>query len=152
AAEAEPVPIGRACPGEELFVIGEDGAETGAGEIGEIYIGGVGVSPGYWRDPEKTARAFVADPRPSGTGRRVYRTGDLGRIDADGLALFVGRLDTQVKSRGYRIELGEVESALASLATVRECAVVAVDDPAFGGSAICAAVVLTAGAGRKELR
>lgn len=150
--ESEPVPIGRACPGEELFVIDEGGREAAAGEIGEIYIGGVGVSPGYWRDPEKTERAFVADPRPSGSGERVYRTGDLGRIDADGLAHFVGRLDTQVKSRGYRIELGEVESALASLAAVRECAVVAVDDPAFGGAAICAAVVPAEGASRKELR
>jgi amino acid adenylation domain-containing protein len=151
-AEAESVPIGRACPGEELFVVGEDGSEAAAREIGEIYIGGVGVSPGYWRDGEKTERAFVADPRLPGSGNRVYRTGDLGWIDADGLAHFVGRLDMQVKSRGYRIELGEVESALASLATVRECAVVAVDDPAFGGAAICAALVLAEGATRKGLR
>jgi amino acid adenylation domain-containing protein len=150
--ESEPVPIGRACPGEEIFVMGEEGREADPGEIGEIYVGGVGVSPGYWRDPDKTGDAFVEDPRAPGSGNRVYRTGDLGRIDADGLAHFVGRVDTQVKSRGYRIELGEVESALASVAAVRECAVVVIDDAAFGGSAICAAVVLAEGAIRKELR
>jgi amino acid adenylation domain-containing protein len=122
------MPIGSACDGEELLVID-----------GEIYIGGVGLSPGYWRDPAKSAVAFV--PHPSRPGERVYRTGDLGRLRPDGLVEFIGRADTQVKSRGYRIELGEIEAALNSLAELRESAVVAIASQGFEQWQICCAYV-----------
>jgi non-ribosomal peptide synthetase component F len=61
--ETELIPIGRACAGEELLVLGDDLAPLPAGDIGDLYIGGVGLSPGYWRDDEKTAAAFVTDQR-----------------------------------------------------------------------------------------
>jgi acyl-coenzyme A synthetase/AMP-(fatty) acid ligase len=99
----------------------------------------VGLSPGYWRDPAKTAAAFL--PHPSRPGERVYRTGDLGRLRADGLVEFIGRADTQVKSRGYRIELGEIEAALNSLAELRESAVVAIASQGFEQWQICCAYV-----------
>jgi acyl-coenzyme A synthetase/AMP-(fatty) acid ligase len=135
----QPIPIGSGCDGEELLILDEELREAPAGEIGEIFIAGVGLSPGYWRDAEKTAAAFAPDPRPGREADRIYRTGDLGRVRDDGLTEFLGRADSQIKSRGYRIELGEIEAALNEIASVRECAVVAVDTGGFEGKAICCA-------------
>jgi len=89
---------------------------------GELYIGGVGVALGYWRNPERTASSFLEHPK---TGERLYRTGDLGRYLNDGNIELLGREDTQVKLRGYRIELGEIESHLAQAPGVREAVAVA---------------------------
>ena len=76
---------------------------------GQLYIGGIGLARGYWRDEEKTRASFVTHPV---TGERLYRTGDLGRYLPDGTIEFLGREDFQVKVQGYRIELGEIEAAL----------------------------------------
>ena len=133
ADPAAPIPIGTACDGEELLLID-----------GEICIGGAGLSPGYWRDPQKTAAAFV--PHPGRPGERLYRTGDLGRRRPDGCFELIGRADTQIKSRGYRIELGEIEAALASLAQLRESAVVAIRSSGFEQWQICCAYVPMPGA------
>ena len=137
--EREPIPIGEACAGEELLVLDARLQPTPAGEIGDLYIRGVGLSPGYWRDADKTRAAFV--PYPGGTGPqdRIYRTGDLARRGADGFTYFLGRADTQIKSRGYRIELGEIEAALHSLEGLRESAVVAIQSDGFEGWLICCA-------------
>jgi amino acid adenylation domain-containing protein len=137
-----PIPIGAACAGEELRVLDAQRCPVPAGEIGELYIGGVGLSAGYWREPEKTAAVFVTDA----AGVRLYRTGDLGRLGTDGLFYFVGRVDSQIKSRGYRIELGEIEAALHHIPEVREAAVVAVDTGGFEGAAICCAYAPAPGA------
>jgi amino acid adenylation domain-containing protein len=136
-SDTAPIPIGVACAGEELLVMDEDMQPTPPGEIGELYIGGVGLSPGYWQDPERTAAAFVPDPRRA--ARRLYRTGDLGWLGPDGLFYFSGRADSQIKHRGYRIELGEIEAALNAFKDLRECAVVAVASDGFEGTAICCA-------------
>ena len=141
---SQPVPIGTACAGEELLILDEDGSLAGDGVIGEMCIGGIGLSPGYWRDPETTAKAFVPDPRTGAAARRIYRTGDLARRDPDGLYHFIGRRDSQIKHRGYRIELGEIELAVMALPTVAECAVVAVPTEGFEGTVICCAAVLRA--------
>ncbi|HJR68885.1 MAG TPA: amino acid adenylation domain-containing protein [Gammaproteobacteria bacterium] len=135
-SEQQPIPIGTACAGEELLLLDEQRNPVADGDIGEIYIRGVGVSPGYWRDPVKTQGAFLGDAR---NGGRIYKTGDLGRRGADGLLYFCGRADTQIKSRGYRIELGEIESALNALPEVRESAVVAIASGGFEGTLICCA-------------
>jgi len=139
ASETDPIPIGVPCAGEELIVLDEDMREAPAGEIGELYLAGVGLSPGYWRDDEKTAAAFVQDPRSSDPAGRIYRTGDLAQWGDDGLVYFLGRADSQIKHRGYRIELGEIETAVNALAEIRECAVVGVDTGGFEGTAICCA-------------
>jgi amino acid adenylation domain-containing protein len=133
------IPIGTACAGEELVVLDENLDAVPPGEIGEILIAGAGLSPGYWRDRERTEAAFPPDPRPGHEGERIYRTGDLGRVRGDGLVEFLGRVDSQIKSRGYRIELGEIEAALNEIPHVRECAVVGVDTGGFGGTLICCA-------------
>lgn len=142
ASEDEVIPIGRACDGEELLVLDEALQPVPPGEVGDLYIAGAGLSPGYWRDPEKTRQAFL--PRP-GSGAtpddRIYRTGDLASIGADGLVRFLGRADSQIKTRGYRVELGEIETALHALGTLRECAVVGVPSQDFDGVAICCAYV-----------
>jgi amino acid adenylation domain-containing protein len=145
ADPSQPIPIGVSCANEELLILDEERREVPEGEIGEIYIAGAGLSPGYWRDEEKTAAAFVPDPRPGHEGRRMYRTGDLGRVREDGRIEFLGRVDSQIKSRGYRIELGEIEAALNAIPQVRECAVVGVDTGAFGGTEICCAYAAVRG-------
>ena len=143
----ESIPIGRACGGEELLVLDEDLDPVLPGHMGNLYIGGAGLSPGYWRDPEKTASVFLPDPRnPARTGisnqnPRLYRTGDLAWEDEAGCVYFVGRTDTQIKSRGYRIELGEIETALNSFDALQECAIVAIQAESFGGWMICCAYV-----------
>lgn len=91
ADETQPVPIGTACAGEELLVLDDQLRPAPPGEIGDLFIAGVGLSPGYWRDDAKTAAAFLPDPRHPGSGRRIYRTGDLARVDTDGLVHFLGR-------------------------------------------------------------
>jgi len=139
-ARAE-IPIGQACRGEELLVLDESLRPVPPGEVGDLYIGGVGVSLGYWGDPEKTQRAFPQYETPGGIRRRIYRTGDLARVDATGLVYYVGRSDTQIKSRGYRIELGEIEAALHTFPFLKDCAVVAVPSMGFDGMAICCAYV-----------
>jgi amino acid adenylation domain-containing protein len=145
ADPSQPIPIGVACANEELLLLDEERREVPEGEIGEIYIAGAGLSPGYWRDAEKTAAAFVPHPRPGHEGRRMYRTGDLGRVREDGRIEFLGRADSQIKSRGYRIELGEIEAALNAIPQVRECAVVGVDTGGFGGTEICCAYAAVRG-------
>jgi acyl-coenzyme A synthetase/AMP-(fatty) acid ligase len=143
--ESVPVPIGTACDGEELLVLDERLDPVPAGDIGELYIGGAGLSPGYWRDERRTREVFVPDPRPGREGERIYRTGDLARVDDDGLVHFLGRTDSQIKSRGYRIELGEIETALQALDGMRECAVVGVETGGFEGTAICCAYAAVEG-------
>ena len=135
------IPIGTACEGEELLVLDDHLRSTRPGEAGDLYIGGVGLSPGYWRDAARTDAAFIADPRGDQRPQRIYRTGDRARVDAEGLVYFLGRGDSQIKSRGYRIELGEIESALNAIEDLREGAVVAIESGGFEGALICCAYV-----------
>ena len=137
------IPIGAACGGEELLVLDDSLRPVPSGETGDIFIGGAGVSLGYWRDPERTAAAFL--PHPERPSERIYKTGDLGQIGDDGQVYFLGRSDSQIKSRGYRIELGEIESGMNAVAGVQECAVVAVGTGGFDGVAICCAYVPATG-------
>jgi amino acid adenylation domain-containing protein len=136
-----PVPIGVACPGESLLVLDASLQPVENGQVGDLYIAGAGLSPGYWRDPDKTDAAFVRRASADGGGARLYRTGDLARVGPGGQIDYVGRSDTQIKSRGYRIELGEIEAALHSLEELEESAVVAVPADGFEGWTICCAYV-----------
>jgi len=138
------IPIGEPCTGEELLVLDDTRHPVAPGEVGTLYIGGVGLSPGYWCDPQKTDAVFVR--AAAANPRRIYNTGDLARVGEDGLVYFCGRADSQIKSRGYRIELGEIEAALNTVAGVHEAAVVAVQSEGFENRAICCAYVSKAGA------
>lgn len=110
------IPYGRALDGQSMFVAEPGGWPAPAGVIGEICIGGAGLAKGYFGDPVLTGEKFVTHPQ---TGRRIYRTGDLGRYFADGAIEFIGRRDRQIKLRGHRIETGDIEAALSACAGVR---------------------------------
>src|SRR5439155_4607728 len=114
------LPVGRAMPGTDVFVVNGTGETLPANERGEIVIAGPNVSPGYLGRPDLTAAVFFED-----CGRRAYRTGDQGRF-RDGLLFFEGRMDSQVKLSGHRIELGDVEANLLALASVRDAVVIPV--------------------------
>src|SRR5262249_878211 len=144
-SEREPIPIGEACSGEELLVLDAQLRPAPEDEIGDLYIRGVGLSPGYWRDAEKTRSAFLPYPGGAGPRDRIYRTGDLAGRGGEGLVYFLGRADTQIKSRGYRVELGEIEAAFHSLPGLLESAVVAIQSDGFEGWLICCAYVPAAG-------
>lgn len=135
ASPTDSIPIGEACPGEALLVLRDDHTEAAVDEIAHLYIEGVGLSPGYWRDQAKTDAVFRTDLIEN---RRLYRTGDLAYASADGSVMFVGRADSQIKSRGHRIELGEIETALQTLDELTASAVVAIDLDHVDGAAIAA--------------
>ncbi len=134
------VPVGHPVPGVEVLLLREDG--TRAAVAGEIAIRSPHVALGYWRKAELTARAFLPDP--DGGDRRIYRTGDMGRVLPDGQLGFTGRRDFQVKIRGYRVELGEIEATIARHPAVQESTVVARPD-ATGEKVLVAYVVLAQG-------
>ncbi|MGW3472676.1 amino acid adenylation domain-containing protein [Saccharopolyspora sp. NPDC000995] len=117
--------LGTALPGVTVDIRDERLEPVAAGEIGEICIGGAGLARGYLRPAQPGAAGFTALG-----GARIYRTGDLGRLDSDGGLQFLGRLDDQYKVRGYRVEPGEVGNVLMSCPGVAEAAVVAVPDGA----------------------
>src|SRR5262249_23698941 len=105
---------------------------------GELYIGGVGVARGYWRDPEKTMQRFIIHPA---TGERLYRTGDLARYRPGGDLDFLRRADFQVKLTGHRIDLGEIAAALRGCAGVSEALADVAVNPATGRRQLVAYVV-----------
>ena len=126
--QAAVVPIGRPLPNLFLFILDPHLRLAPQGVPGEIGVAGIGVGEGYWRQPEKTAAAFVPSPFPEVSGGSMYRTGDLGRWLPDGTIEFLGRIDQQVKVRGFRVEVGEVEAVLRKYPFIRDAAVVAVED------------------------
>lgn len=121
-----PIPIGRALSNYRVYILDEYLRPLPHGVIGEIYISGIGVARGYWRQPRLTAERFLACPFGA-PGERMYRTGDRGYRDGNGDFAFCGRDDEQVKLRGGRIELAEIEAALIGQAGVEQAAVVVED-------------------------
>jgi len=123
-APDEPIPIGKPFPNTGLMLIKENGEEAKIGEEGEIYLRGTCVTLGYFRNPEKTAEAFVQNPLNKNYPELVYRTGDIGKYNAHGQLVFISRKDAQIKHMGHRIELGEIESAADRLDGInRSCCV-----------------------------
>ncbi|HEX9735614.1 MAG TPA: amino acid adenylation domain-containing protein, partial [Thermoanaerobaculia bacterium] len=120
----EEAPIGRTLPGVAGHVLDRRGRLVPYGVAGELVLGGPGLARGYLNAPRQTAERFVPDPfgPPS---ERLYRSGDLVRQRADGVALFLDRVDHQVKVRGFRIELGEIETVLAGHPAITHAAVLA---------------------------
>jgi len=143
--ETSLLPIGEACPGEELLILDDRLHDVEDGEQGEICIRGAGLSLGYWRNPSATESAFVPNPYSGDSSDRLYRTGDLGYLGRDGLLYYVGRRDSQIKSRGHRVELGEIETALQSLSCLQDSAVVAMPTGGFEGTIVCCAYVAAPG-------
>jgi malonyl-CoA/methylmalonyl-CoA synthetase len=124
--------VGLRLPGVELRVRDEHGGDLAAGEIGGIEVRGPSVFKGYWRMPEKTAEEFSADG--------WFKTGDVGRIDADGYVTIVGRSKDLVISGGYNVYPAEVEGYLNELPGVAESAVIGVPHPDFGEGVVAVVV------------
>jgi non-ribosomal peptide synthetase-like protein len=121
-----PVTIGVPLPTYSVVILDPDsGTALPPGALGEIGIAGIGLASGYVGRPDLTERAFVQDflGVPNNPPGRIYRTGDLGRVNAEGEIEHHGRIDTQVKIRGYRIELTEIESVLLRVPGIAQAVV-----------------------------
>ena len=137
AAERRGGTVGFALPGVDVRVRDERGTTCAAGEIGALEVRGPNVFHGYWRMPEKTRAEFTADG--------WFKTGDVGRIDADGRVEIVGRSKDLIISGGYNVYPAEVEALLNEMPGVAESAVIGVPHPDFG-EAVVAVVIARAGA------
>ncbi|MBD2514301.1 amino acid adenylation domain-containing protein [Nostoc sp. FACHB-973] len=121
------IPIGKAIDNVYIKILDEQMQPVTAGQLGELWIGGVQLAKGYLNDLQRTSEAFRPNPFPQIPGEYLYRTGDLAKELPDGSFEYHGRIDHQVKIRGFRVELGEIESVLNTHPAVREAAVLAVD-------------------------
>ena len=116
----EILPSGRGMKDVQLLVLNKHCEPAGVGELGEIFVRSPHMSAGYLGLPEATAKKFLQNPATEIEGDRMYRSGDLGRYQANGVVECIGRADDQVKIRGFRIELGEIDTHLGQHPHVRE--------------------------------
>ncbi len=121
-----PVPVGFSLPDKEVMVVNEEGNSVDFDEVGEIAVRSRYLADGYWRQHDLTETKFSSDP--TGGEKRLYLTGDLGRILADGCLVHIGRKDFRVKVHGYGVDTFEVENALINHPAVQEAAVAACED------------------------
>ena len=136
--EGHALPLGYATPDMETRILDEAGREVTNDEIGEVAIESRYLAVGYWRDPARTAAAFT----PVGDGRRRYRTGDLGRLRADGCLEYLGRRDLRTKLHGRWLDVDAIEAALQALDGVDDAVVEARE--VGGGSVQLVAYVVPA--------
>ncbi|HVE75322.1 MAG TPA: amino acid adenylation domain-containing protein [Actinomycetota bacterium] len=122
-SEGKAIPIGRPVSGSTVFILDSNLEPLPRGVIGEICLGGDGLAVGYLNRPDLTREKFVLTRYG-----RLYRSGDLGRINNKGEIEFVGRIDEQLKIRGFRIEPGEVEAAITSHEAIDEAVVLALEE------------------------
>ena len=119
--EGEPMPIGKAVANCNILILDEQGKPVADGETGELCLSGSCLALGYYRNPEKTESSFVKNPVNEAWPERIYKTGDLVRIDENGDLIYVSRKDFQIKHMGYRIELGEIETAASLVDGISDC-------------------------------
>jgi polyketide synthase PksJ len=121
--QVDKISVGKPIVNTQVYILSKEQELVPVGVTGELYIGGEGVSRGYWKNAELTAAKFISNPfRP---GERIYRTGDLARWLPDGTIELAGREDHQLKIRGFRIEPGEIEACLLGLTGIKEAVVIA---------------------------
>ncbi|MGZ3757146.1 MAG: amino acid adenylation domain-containing protein [Mucilaginibacter sp.] len=122
------ITIGRPIDNTDIYILDEDLNEVSAGNEGEIYIGGAGVASGYINRPELTAERFIDDKFSKIEGKKIYRTGDLGKVLENGEIQCLGRIDHQVKIRGFRIETDEIVYQLKQQKNIKDAYVILYED------------------------
>lgn len=113
--KTEILPIGYACNNKDVFLLDDVDQKITDDKIGELCVRGTGIAYGYYGDPEKTAENFVQNSLNTKYPEKIYRTGDLAKINEYGEFVYVGRKDNQIKHMGHRIELGEIEAVVEAL-------------------------------------
>lgn len=122
--ETESLPIGKPAAYMDIMILGADDKPVKDGEVGELCGRGPSLAYGYYKNPEKTAEAFVQNPLVDTYEEKIYRSGDLVKVNELGEMVYVTRKDFQIKHMGHRIELGEIETAASSLEGMeRSCCV-----------------------------
>lgn len=124
------IPVGKPIPGAECLILDKEMMRCRDGWIGEVYIRTPFISSGYYNHPELTREVFMRNPFTNNPQDIIYKTGDLGRIKADGNLELVGRQDFQIKVRGVRVEPGEIENHLLKYPRVKEAVVMGREDKA----------------------
>gem|GEM_PF-3160444 len=137
ASDWRSIPYGKPMWNQTFHILDDNLNLKPIGVPGELFIGGAGVSNGYWKNSHKTKQCFLHHPE-FGT---IYRTGDMGRYKTDGNIEFMGRLDHQIKIRGYRVELGEIEFALREVAGIKDT-IVCLHEPTKDNQLLVAYYVL----------
>jgi acyl-CoA synthetase (AMP-forming)/AMP-acid ligase II/acyl carrier protein len=127
-SKEDPMLIGLPIANTQTYILDSSLQPVPLGVVGELYIGGDGLSHGYLNRPELTAENFIPHPFSEDAGARIYITGDLARYRPDGKIECLGRIDQQVKLRGFRIELGEIEARIKEVDAVNNCVVVLRED------------------------
>lgn len=116
----EKIPIGIPFKNERVFLLDEQDRLVKDDKVGEICVAGTALALGYYRNSEMTAKHFVQNPLQKDYPEMVYRTGDLASYQ-DGVLMFMGRKDFQIKHMGHRIELEEIEAALNGMQEITHC-------------------------------
>ncbi len=115
------LPIGKPYDNYRVFLLNEDNTPTEQGKTGEICVTGPILALGYYGNAEYTEKSFIQNPLNNNYRELIYKTGDLGSFDSDGLLQFHGRKDRQIKHLGHRIELGEIEETAKKIDGVTDC-------------------------------
>ncbi len=115
------IPIGHAVSHKRCYILDEQRRPVAPTQIGQLYVAGAGVARGYLKRPKASQSKFMDDPFYP--GERMYATGDLCRLNANGVIEYLGRNDSQVKVMGHRIELGEIEAALNACSGIKHSVV-----------------------------
>ena len=115
------LPIGTPYDNYRVLLLNEDNTATPAGETGEICVSGPILALGYYGNKEQTDKSFIQNPLNDNYRELIYKTGDLGHLDENGVLHFHGRKDRQIKHLGHRIELGEIEETAKKIAGVADC-------------------------------
>ena len=124
--EREHIPIGKPVANAKIYLLDNNKQKVPFGVLGEIYVGGQGLSKGYLNRSDLTSLAFLENP--FNTNEKLYKTGDLGKYRNDGTIEFGGRIDQQIKIRGFRVELNEIEKVIKTYNTTIKNAIVLIDD------------------------